>query len=206
MPNKISDKSIKIRPAIPNFNEGLVFAKLMNEASEGFFKSVLGNSTDEIIAEAFVKSNNEYSFENVLFIEYNSHIAGMISGYSLLEKKNFTKNIISEFSKGEKLRTRFFSVIAKILAHFLGPKKNNDLYIQGIAIICEMRGKGFGQKLLNHYEKYAVEKGFEIISLDVSSKNTKAIRSYKNFGMKIYSNWPNLLKIPPVFTRMVKEI
>ena len=49
--------------------EGLAFARYLNEASEGYFKSMLGPKTYEIIADAFVKSNNEYSYENAAMIE-----------------------------------------------------------------------------------------------------------------------------------------
>jgi len=94
---RIPDDAIIIREAKPDLEEGLVFAQFFDEASEGFFKKMLGTRIYEIIADAFVKSNNEYSFEN-------------------------------------------------------------------------------------------------------------AIKSYEKFGMEIVSFWPNFLRIPPVFTRMVKEL
>jgi len=83
----IQDDAFIIRKAKPDLEEGLVFAQLFNEASEGFFKSMLGINTYEIIADAFVKSNNEYSFENVTMIEYKSKIVGMVSGYTYTEKQ-----------------------------------------------------------------------------------------------------------------------
>ena len=52
----------------------------------------------------------------------------------------------------------------------------------------------------------AIKKGSKTLSLDVSSKNENAISSYKKFGMEISSFWPDFLKLPPVFTRMVKEL
>ena len=72
--NYIQDDTIIIREAKPDLEEGLVFAQLFDEASEGFFKSMLGIKTYEIIADAFFKSNNEYSFENAMIIEYKSKI------------------------------------------------------------------------------------------------------------------------------------
>jgi len=84
---KIQDDSIIIREAKPDLEEGLVFAQFFDEASEGFFKKMLGVKTHEIIADAFVKSNNEYSFENVTMIEYKSKIVGMVSGYTYTEKQ-----------------------------------------------------------------------------------------------------------------------
>jgi hypothetical protein len=43
---------------------------------------MLGIKTYEILADAFVKSNNEYSFENVMMIEYKSKMVGMLSAYT----------------------------------------------------------------------------------------------------------------------------
>jgi len=201
----IQDDSIIIREAKPNLEEGLVFAQLFDEASEGFIKSMLGIKTYEIIADAYVKSNNEYSFENVTIIEYQSKIVGIVSGYTCSEKEGFRKNILSQF-QGGKLRIMMFSVIGKILSRFLGPNGKEDYYIQAIAVSSQVRGKGLGQRLMKHSEEIAIKKGSKTLSLDVSSKNKKAIKSYYKFGMKIFSFWPNFLNLPPVFTRMEKEL
>jgi len=202
----IQDDTIIIREAKPDLEEGLVFAQLFDEASEGFFKSMLGKKTYEIIADAFVKSNNEYSFENVTMIEYKSKIVGMVSGYTYTEKQGYKKNILSQFPKGAKLRIMMFSVAGRILSHFLGPRGKEDYYLQAIAVSIQMRGKGLGQRLMKHSGEIAIKKGSKTLSLDVSSKNEKAINSYNKFGMEPFSFWPNFLKLPPVFTRMVKEL
>ncbi|MBT5668028.1 MAG: hypothetical protein HOJ04_00515, partial [Lentimicrobiaceae bacterium] len=92
--SKIQDDTIIIREAKPDLEEGILFAQYFDEASEGFFKSILGIKTYEIIADAFVKSNNEYSFENAMMIEYKSKIVGMVSGYTYAEKQGFKKNVL----------------------------------------------------------------------------------------------------------------
>jgi len=202
----IQDDTIIIREARPDLEEGLVFAQLFDEASEGFFKSMLGIKTYEIIADAFVKPNNEYSFENVTMIEYKSKIVGMVSGYTYTEKQGYKKNILSQFPNGAKLRIMLFSIAGRILSHFLGPRGNEDYYLQAIAVSNQMRGKGLGQKLMKHSGEVAIKKGSKTLSLDVSSKNKKAINSYRRFGMETFSFWPNFFKLPHVFTRMVKDL
>lgn len=202
----IQDDQIIIREAKPDLKEGLIFAKLFDQASEGFFKSMLGPLTFEMIADAFVKPNNEYSFENATMIEYEGKIVGMVSGYSYSEKEGFKKNILSKFPKGGKLRILMFSITGRLLSRFLGPQGKEDYYLQAIAVNSQIRGKGLGQRLLNYSEEIAAKKGSKTLSLDVSSKNERAIHSYKKFGMKTFSSWPNFLKLSPVFTRMVKEL
>ena len=198
--------TIIIRKAKPDLEEGYVFAQLFDVASEGFFKSFLGTKTYEIIADAFVKPNNEYSFENVSMIEHKNNIVGIVSGYTLAEKEGFKKNILSQFSKGAKLRIIVFLGVGRILSWLLGPPGEEDYYLQAIALSSQVRGKGLGQRLLKHSEEIAIIKGAKTISLDVSSKNERAIKAYKKFGMRIFSSWPNFLKLPSIFTRMVKEL
>jgi ribosomal protein S18 acetylase RimI-like enzyme len=204
--DNIQDDTIVIREAKPDLEEGLIFAQLFDAASEGFFKSMLGIKTYEIIANAFVKSNNEYSYEHVMMIEYQSEIVGMVSGYTYAEKERFKQNILSQFPGGEKLRILMFSVVGNILSRFLGPRKKEDYYLQSIAVSSQIRRKGLGQRLMKHSEEIAIKKGSKTLSLDFSSKNQNAINGYKKFGMEISTSWPNLLKLPPVFTRMVKEL
>ena len=203
---RIHDDTIVIRKAKPDLEEGFVFAQYFDEASEGFFKSMLGPKTYEILADAFVKPNNEYSFEQVSTIEYEGEIVGMVSGYTNAEKEGFKKNILAQFPHGAKLRIMMFSVVGKILSRFLGPRGQVDYYVQAIAVNSQMRGKGLGQRLMKHSAEIAIQKGCKTLSLDVSSKNEKAIKSYHKFGMSIFSHWPNFLKLPPVFTRMMKEL
>jgi ribosomal protein S18 acetylase RimI-like enzyme len=167
---------------------------------------MLGIKTYAIIADAFLKSNNEYSFENATMIEYQGKIVGMISGYTYAEKQGFKKNILSEFPRGAKLRILMFSFIGKVLLRFLGPREKDDYYLQSIAVSRQMRGKGLGQRLMKHSSEIAIDKGSKTLSLDVSSKNETAIKSYKKFGMEVSSCWPNVLKLPSVFTRMEKKL
>ncbi len=202
----LQDESITIRQARPDLEEGLVFAKFFDEASEGFFSSMLGKKTFEIIANAFVKPNNPYSFEHASMIEYKSNVVGTVSGYASAEKEGFNNNILSQFPNGAKFRIMIFSLIGRLLSRILGPRGKEDYYIQTIAIRSKIRGKGLGQKLLKHCEALAIEKGAKTLSLDVSSKNEIAINSYKKFGMEIASYWPKFLKLPSVFTRMVKKL
>ena len=197
-------KAARLR-TLPLSVSGIIVGSFV-AASEGFFKSILGIKTYEIIADAFVKSNNEYSFENAMMIEYNSKIVGMVSGYTYAEKEGFKKKILSQFPGGAKLRIMMFSVVGNVLSRFLGPRGKEDYYLQSIAVSSQMRGKGLGQRLLKHSGEMAINKGSKTLSLDVSSKNENAINSYKKFGMKVTSFWPNFLKLPPVFTRMVKEL
>lgn len=204
--NFFQDDIIVIRRARPDFDEGLVVAKLFDEAAEGFFKSMLGTKTYEIIADAYTKPNNEYSFENVTVIEDKGAIVGMVSGYTYSEKLGHQKNILSQFANGAKHRRLMFTIVGKILSRFLGPAGKEDYYLQAIALDQQVRGRGLGLKLIEYSEKIAIDKGSKTLSLAVSSKNAVATKFYKKYGMEVLSHWPGIFKLPPIFIRMVKKI
>jgi len=191
---------IVIRAAKPQFKEGLVYAELFNETSEGFFKSMLGKEAYRIIADAYVNPNNEYSYENVAFAEYQNEICGMVAGYTTSEKKRFHKKI------DRNRRTLLFTVVSNFLSRFLGPKGTDEYYLQAIIVDEKMRGKGVGEILMKYIEEKAVEKGAKTLSLDVSGKNDKARTLYKRKGMIIDSLWPKMPLLPHIFVRMIKKL
>ena len=195
-----------IRKAKPDFKEGLIFAQYFDDASEGFFKKILGAKVHEIIAKAFVETNNSYSHENAWMLEYEGRIVGMASGYTTAEKAGFNQRILFQVADDARLRSGALAATGRFLSLFLGPKGKADYYLQALAISPEMRGKGMGQKMLEHSETIAREKGCKTLSLDVMGGNKRAIKSYVRFGMTSTSSFPNLPKITPVFSRMEKLV
>ncbi len=204
--NYLQVDKLLIRDARPDLAEGLIIARLFDEAAEGFFKSMLGTNAYELIAEAFTKTNNAYSHEHVSIIEYEGAIAGMISGFTTIEKRGFIANILSQSNKGSKMKIMMFSVVGRLLSRYLGPRGDNDYYLEALAVNDPMRGKGLGQKLLQFAEEKAKNKGAATMSLDVTGKNDRAIRTYKKMGMVQVSQWPNFLKLPALFIRMEKRL
>jgi ribosomal protein S18 acetylase RimI-like enzyme len=197
---------ITIRPGNPTFDEGLVCAKYMDEAAEGFFTSMLGKKAYEKIAAVYIEKNNGYSYEYVVFAELDNEIVGMWSGYTYQDKNEFDRNILHKKSKEDKMRLWFFKLIEKFLSFFLGPKSADDFYLQSLAVSKTMRGMGVGAKLMQCGFEMAIKNKSRILSLDVSSGNKKAIKLYKKIGMVEDSHWPNLPLIPSVFTRMIKNL
>ncbi|MFC1634947.1 hypothetical protein ACFL5Z_08900, partial [Planctomycetota bacterium] len=61
--------SITLRAANPTLDEGLVFARYLDEAAEGFFRFMLGRDAGDIIARAFVEPGHDLSYQNVTFAE-----------------------------------------------------------------------------------------------------------------------------------------
>ena len=54
-----------------------------------------------------------------------------------------------------------------------------------IAILQEYTGKGYGTKLMNTIEKYAINNGITRLELEVSEKNKIAISLYQKIGFEV---------------------
>ena len=54
-----------------------------------------------------------------------------------------------------------------------------------IAILQEYTGKGYGTKLMNTIEEYAINNGITRLELEVSKKNKIAISLYEKIGFEI---------------------
>jgi ribosomal protein S18 acetylase RimI-like enzyme len=77
-----------------------------------------------------------------------------------------------------------------ILHHTTG---NDELYVDGIAVASEMRGKGIGSHLFEMLEQVALNKRVKTISLEVIDTNPRAKALYQRLGfvpVKTQTLWP----------------
>ncbi len=69
----------------------------------------------------------------------------------------------------------------------------DELYVDGVAVAYEMRGKGIGSCLFEMLERNASIKGIRTISLEVIDTNPRAMSLYEQLGfvvMKTQTLWP----------------
>lgn len=65
----------------------------------------------------------------------------------------------------------------------------------GITVLRTEWGKGIGSELMRRAIEHAKANGMEILSLEVRSDNTRAIRLYERFGFQKIGTFPGSLKI-----------
>ena len=63
-------------------------------------------------------------------------------------------------------------------------KKEEGLYIRGMAVLPEARGSKTGWKLLEQVQQYAVENNFKSLLLSTTPYLISAIHLYEKFGFK----------------------
>ena len=203
---EIDRQSVLLRPAKPELNEGLQFAKYIDQAAEGFFQVLLGRESENIIASAFMEPGHTLSYENVVFAEIDSKIVGMTSTFSEKQKRVFSEEPLRSSAKRSVIRMKLVRVLFAPLWRILETIPEGDFYVQGIAIDPDHRGAGIGSFLMSDIENRAKASGSSRLSLDVSAKNEGAKRLYKRLGMVESSQWPGSKFLPTVLIRMAKNL
>jgi ribosomal protein S18 acetylase RimI-like enzyme len=181
-------QSIVLRAAKPTFDEGLAFARYLDEAAEGFFRFMLGRRAGHIIATAFAQPDHDLSYQNVTFAERNKVIVGMVSGYTAEQHRRSSRQPLKQAAGRCNLRMRIVLILFAPLMRIIDSIADGDFYLQAIAVDKELRGS-------------------TRLSLDVSAKNEGARRFYERRGMAVTSQWPKRLPIPGLrFYRMTKTL
>lgn len=199
--------SIVLRAANPTFDEGLAFARYLDEAAEGFFRFWLGRRAMRIIATAFVQPDHDLSYQNVTFAERDDVIVGMVLGYTAEQHRRSSHEPLERAAGKRNLRMKIVRTLFAPIMRIIDSISHGDFYVQAIAVDAELRGDGVGSILMDSSEERAHGVGSTRLSLDVSAKNKGARRFYEHRGMKVESQWPKRLAIPALkFYRMTKVL
>jgi nitroimidazol reductase NimA-like FMN-containing flavoprotein (pyridoxamine 5'-phosphate oxidase superfamily)/GNAT superfamily N-acetyltransferase len=78
--------------------------------------------------------------------------------------------------------------------------KHKSLYIRGMGIVPQARGKRIGERLLRHVEKFAVDAGHKRLTLSTTPFLNRAIRLYESFGFERIHSQPLDLFGTPLFS------
>ena len=199
--------AIKLRRANPTLEEGLAFARYLDEASEAFFRFMLGDRAEQIIATAFIEPGHDLAYQNVTFAERGNVIVGMTSGYSAEQHRRSSSRPLQQAAGKRHLRMRLVLILFAPLMRIIDSIADGDFYLLAIAVDEQLRGEGIGSVLMDAFEARARENGSTRLCLDVSAKNESARRFYERRRMAIESQWPKYLPIPGLkFYRMVKTL
>ncbi len=199
--------SIVLRAANPTFEEGLSFARYVDEVAEGFFRSWLGRRSEDIIATAYAQPDHDLSYQNVTFAERDNVIVGMFLAYTAEQHRHSSFQPLYQAAGGRSIRMRIVPILFAPLMRIIDSIADGDFYLQSIAVDKALRGDGVGSILMDSFEEKARASGSTRLSLDVSAKNEQARRFYERRGWTIESQWPKRLPIPGLrFYRMTKTL
>ncbi len=203
----IDKQQITLRKALPDYNEGLLFARYLDMAAEGFFRMLLGRNSHDILARGYLQTDHDLSYQHVTFAELDGKIVGMFSGYSGEQHRVANRKILSNEAGYWNLRFWIMSWLFAPMTRILDTLANEDYYLLAIAVDTNLQGKGIGSSLLDAVEEGAIDSAARRLALDVSANNTNARQLYERRGFSVESSWPKRLHIPALtFHRMIKPL
>ncbi|MHC4520933.1 MAG: GNAT family N-acetyltransferase [Planctomycetota bacterium] len=196
-----------LRPANPTFDEGLAFARYLDQAAEGFFRFMLGRRVADIIASAFTQPDHDLSYQHATFAERDAVIVGMASGYTAEQHRRSPLATLRQAAGRPALRMRAVTILCAPALRIIDTVPAGHFYLQAIAVDKELRSQGLGATLLDAIEDRARAAGSTSLSLHVSAKNQRARRFYDRRGMTVQSQWPKRLPLPGIkFLHMTKPL
>jgi len=199
--------TIVLRQAQATFAEGLVFARYLDQAAEGFFRFMLGRRAADIIATAYTQPDHDLSHQHVTFAERDNVIVGMVSGYTAAEHRGSSLAPLRQAAGRLALRMRTMTLLCAPVLRVLDTIADDDFYLQAIAVDKDRRGQGLGSILFDAIEDRARAAGALHLALDVSAKNETARRFYDRHGLTIASQWPKRVPLPGVrLLRLTKAL
>ena len=203
----MDERSITLRAANPTMDDGLAFARYLDEAAEGFFRFMLGRRAGPILAAAFLRPDHDLSYQNVTFAERDNAIVGMVSCFTAEQHRRSSRQPLKEAAGPRNLRMRAVLVLCAPLMRIIDSVADGAFYLQAIAVDRELRGQRVGSVLMDAFEQQARASGSTRLALDVSAKNEVARKFYERRGMTVESQWPKRLPIPGLrFYRMTKTL
>jgi ribosomal protein S18 acetylase RimI-like enzyme len=182
------DRPIRIRQARPADHAeaaGLIF--LTGEGLYTFAFYSEKEKTLKILQALFQKGSNEFTFEDACVATVNGRIGGLIF---FLDRAKWKRNkrgmglkIIKTMGLWETIKrmSRF-----KRVERLFQDMDDKTVYIQHLATVPGLRGRGIGTALIEFCERTAIEAGFSKLALDVATDNRNAIRLYEKLGFRIH--------------------
>ena len=203
----MSEPTVFVRPATPEPSEGLLFARYLDQAAEGFFGFMLGRNSEQIVANAYSEPGHSLSFENVVFAERDGEIAGMSAAFTSAQNRSFSEEPLKR-AAGRKaaFRLRCVRILLWPLLRVLDNVAEGDFYLLAVAVEPDLRGAGIGSLLMDDTEDRARRAGSVRLCLDVAAKNEGARKLYARRGMVESSLWPAPKMLPTLFVRMTKDL
>jgi ribosomal protein S18 acetylase RimI-like enzyme len=195
-----------IRPAAASDSDGRVFARLLDQAQEGWYRLALGSDAERLIAAAFIEPDHDLSYEFVKFAETDGIPVATCSGYPGRVSRTFTASPL-DAAAGRRLRYRGMARLSHRMLSFMADIPPDDFYIRALAVDPDRRGQGIGTMLFDGACDSARASDCRRVALDVAANNEGGRRLYRRLGMRRESESPRFLGLPNTnMLRMVKDL
>ncbi len=165
-------ENIRLRMAGPDDAE--VVAAIMTEVSEGVIDHLLGGlfpgmSPAKILEMILLRGNGNLNLKNVLLVEADQKLAGLLFAYDAGEQK--VSSVMEGFLGARKIAE---------MRPLLEARADDALWINTLWVHEDFRGRGLAQLLVNLAGDLARDMGLTHLALHCWSDNMRAQRFYES--------------------------
>lgn len=186
------NSEVRLRPAEPTFEDGHLYAKYLEYATEGLFRILLGRGYAKVIAAAFHDPNHDMSYQNATFAMRDNRVVGLLSAYSGTAAERHRDQPLMDAAGIRIARIVALAALARPLINFMRQVPDTDYYIAALATNENERGKGIGSMMLEEAERRGRAMNMSRLALDVSITNGDGIRFYERTGLVIEATSPRI--------------
>ncbi len=157
----------------------------LDEASGGFFTTMLGRPAHEVLTRVAAQPRHAFSFAHVVIAESDGSAIGLCQGFGY-----GTPDGTAELVRAAGVRALRLGAVAlagRRLLAALDHHEPGQWYLQAIAVRPEGRGTGVGRRLLADAFDRARGSGSSELALDVDVSNTRAADLYRRVGLEVVS-------------------
>jgi ribosomal protein S18 acetylase RimI-like enzyme len=181
------DAGIELRPAAPTEADAAAFARFVEQASDGLFRTMLGSHAHRVLGLAYRRGGHDLSWEHVTFAVLGGGPVGMLSAYSGSDHAQASEDPLLRAAGWRVLRLGLVALAARPVLRFIENVPLDDFYVQAVAVDTGNRGSGIGSMLLAHAEEQARADGSRRLCLDADVSNDGAVRLYERLGLEVES-------------------
>lgn len=151
-------------------------ARLIHFAIKDIAEKLTGEKKETIIqqelAELFTLEQNRLSYQNASVMIADGKLAGMFIAYSGDDAEMLDSLILD----------RVIKKTGETDISFDKEADKSDYYLDTLSVHPDFQRRGIGSLLLQYFEKIAIQRGFNTISLNVAQDNPKAKELYVKLG------------------------
>jgi ribosomal protein S18 acetylase RimI-like enzyme len=187
--------AVTVRPARPERDDLLAFARYYNMASEDMVKHIFGDAFEAIVEADFHHPQGLHGYRNVQIAVVDGIAAGAINTFA------YDQMVARGDEHMEAIMRAAGPLAGEVMANmgavkpllmFMHHLPAGSAYVHCVGVDSRFRRRGIARTLLQAADAFARDQGCRALELDVTIDNDGAIRAYEQHGMAVTATSPEV--------------
>ncbi|MGI9288323.1 MAG: GNAT family N-acetyltransferase [Pseudomonadales bacterium] len=180
--------SLEFRPCTRD--DSAVAIPLMFSAGPEAFRYVFSveyqDQAFDFLHHAFLRGGGEFGYRGHLLAEEDGKPVALVGVWHPKENMTYTLDAVKQIFAYYGPAKGLIVVIRGLrFEKIVSPPRKGTLCLHNLGVARELRGKGIGGKVIDHFFELARKRGVDTISLDVAETNPRAKALYERMGFSV---------------------